>query len=325
MTVDPARRLANALGLESMLSVPTRVPLQTLEKLDPGTGELWAMMVDTREVFDRVVDRHAPDRETRDRIYANPYYEQAAGSLAGSQEYMAMEQLYELHEEGGFDLLILDTPPSQHALDFLEAPIRLQRFFDNTVFKAVMGSSRVMGKIGKGLLRRDSVVFKGLNRFVGADVFASILEFLQGFGSMTDGFVKRAIKVQNLLESEAVSFVIMTGPDSGTLQEGMLFQQRLKKKGLSVGQFVINRIRPSFVEDVDDGLEDALSRSLNSESHREQVLQLIHAYQSLANADQKAVENLRGQLGDDVGVSAVAFFERELHDLPGLYAFQQQF
>jgi len=130
--------------------------------------------------------------------------------------------------------------------------------------------------------------------------------------------------VQNLLEGEVVSFVIMTGPDSGTLQEGMHFQQRLQEQGLSVGQFVVNRVRPSFVDQEDGCVEDALTDCIGEGAKRDDLLQLVRAYRTLVRADQEAIKNLETQLDGRVGVSAIPFFERELHDLEGLYAFQER-
>ncbi|MGI8846575.1 MAG: ArsA family ATPase, partial [Thermoleophilaceae bacterium] len=145
LTIDPARRLANSLGLAELGNEEARV------ELDSSSGELWAMMLDAKRTFDDLVDTYAPDEQTRDAVLANPIYKQLSNAVAGSQEYMAMEKLHELHQEGRYDLLVLDTPPSRNALDFLEAPRRLSRFIDSRSLRFFQSTSKVgFGLVGRG-------------------------------------------------------------------------------------------------------------------------------------------------------------------------------
>jgi len=189
------------------------------------------MMLDAKETFDNLVARHAEDEEARDRVLNNRIYQQISGALAGSQEYMAMEKLFELHSEGRFDLLVLDTPPSRNALDFLDAPSRLTQFIKPTGFAA-----KVAGR-GAG------VALSVLKRLVGFDLLADLSEFFTAFSGMIDGFQDRAHRVSALLADDETCFVIVCGPQSDQVEEAVFFHSKLMESDMNFGGAVVNRVR----------------------------------------------------------------------------------
>src|SRR3954470_6870290 len=178
VTIDPARRLANALGLDSLSNEPTRVALE-------ADGELWAMMLDAKRTFDQLIEHLAPDERTRDEVLGNRIYQQLSNAVAGSQEFTAIAKLYELDESGDFDVLVLDTPPSRNALDFLDAPQRLKGFFGG---RAVRMFLRPAGLSGKVLGRGTGMVFSLLKRVTGVDLLQDLSVFFRTLGGMIDGF-----------------------------------------------------------------------------------------------------------------------------------------
>src|SRR4051794_15232228 len=178
VTIDPAKRLANALGLDELGNEPHRVPLD----LD---GELWAMMLDAKRTFDQLIDHLAPDEKTRDEVFANRIYQQLSTAVAGSQEFTAIAKLYELDEGGEFDVLVLDTPPARNALDFLDAPARLTRFFQGRAIRMFLRPGRFLG-------RGTSVVFAIMQRLTGVDLLRDLSAFFRALGGMIDGFTERA-------------------------------------------------------------------------------------------------------------------------------------
>ena len=198
LTIDPAKRLADSLGLKELGNEPRPVDPELFERGGiEMKGELWAMMLDAKATFDELVRKHAPDAETRDRILENRIYQQLSTALAGSQEYMAMEKLFELHAEGRYDLLVLDTPPSRNALDFLDAPKRLTQFIEGR------GMQMFMKPTGFGDARSSAAAARWcsrvLKRVTGVDLIADLREFFQAFSGMVDGFRERAKRVNELL------------------------------------------------------------------------------------------------------------------------------
>lgn len=333
LTVDPARRLANSLGMSEMMIEPTRVDLDALG-IDCGPrGALWAMMLDIKTTFDRLISRHAPDEETRQKITSNPYYRQLSTALAGSQEYMAMEKLYELREGGDYDLIVLDTPPTHQALDFLDAPDRMEGFFDNSSFKLILQSSRALGRIGMGFLKMNTLILKGVSRFVGADTFLGILEFLQSFSGMTSGFTERARRVRTMMGQADVSFVLLSGPERASIDEGLYFYRKLKERNMPFGAFVVNRVRTGFVSDTADA--HLLAASMWSvpavriysrplvDRVAEKLAKAVEEYSKLVHGDTRQLSYIRSQLPDPDVVYPVPYFDRDIHDIGGLFRFQR--
>src|SRR2546423_6007608 len=240
LTIDPAKRLANALGLERRGSGAGQVERALFaEQGVEMEGELWAMMLDAKATFDELVRRHAPDEESRDRVLENRIYQQISAALAGSQEYMAMEKLFELYSEGRFDLLVLDTPPTRNALDFLDAPKRLTQFIEGRSMKVFMKPTGFAAKIaGRGA----SMMFSVLRRIVGFEVLEDVSEFLSAFSGMVDGFRERAKRVNELLSDPDTSFLVVCGPQGEPIDEAVYFHRKLVEAKLPFGGVIVNKV-----------------------------------------------------------------------------------
>ena len=239
VTIDPAKRLADALGLADGLGPEP----QPVELAGGRTGELWAMMLDTAAAFDAVVTRNATDARQAERILANPFYRNMAGALSGTQEYMAAETLHLLHDDERFDLVVVDTPPSRDALDFLEAPGVLARFLDHKLFKLLMlptrRGMRVMNAATQPLLR-------AIGKVVGSDVLADAVAFFQAFAGMETGFRERAQVVMDLLRSDATRYVVVASPHRETVAEAAWFAEKLRQQGIVRTTGIVNRVHPPF-------------------------------------------------------------------------------
>ena len=239
VTIDPARRLANSLGLEELSNSPTRID-------GDWTGELWALMLDPKSTFDDLINRYSDTEAQAEDIRLNRIYRNLTGTLSGTQEYMAMEKLHELVEEGGFDVVVVDTPPSRNALDFLDAPRRLTHFLENRVFQALMAPTRVglrfMGVAAQALLRTISKV-------AGADIVHDAVSFFQAFEGMEEGFRLRAARVRELLVQPTTAFVLVASPRPDSVDEAVHFAGKLAESGMSATALIVNRVQPRFATD----------------------------------------------------------------------------
>ena len=240
VTIDPAKRLADALGLDALTNEPSRVA-----GAGQAGGELWALMLDTTATFDDVVRRHAATAEQAETILANRIYRNITGSLSGTQEYMAMEKLHDLHTSGRFDLVVVDTPPTRNALDFLDAPRRLTRFLDHKLF-------RLLTMPARSYLRAVSVAaqafLRSITRVVGGEVVADVLAFFTAFEGMEEGFRQRAKAVYDLLEDPSTAFVLVASPRGDAVEEALFFASKLAEARITVQALVVNRVHPAFGE-----------------------------------------------------------------------------
>jgi anion-transporting ArsA/GET3 family ATPase len=252
VTIDPAKRLADALGLESGLTnEPQRLTLfdgtvadaSSGERSGEGEGELWAMMLDTAATFDGLVKANAPSPEQADRILANPFYRNIAGALSGTQEYMAAEKLHALHSDRRFETVIVDTPPTRNALDFLEAPGTLARFLDHPLFRLLMLPTRRGMKV---LNVAAQPVLRTIGKVIGGDVLADAIAFFQAFEGMETGFRRRADDVMALLRSDVTCYVLVASPQQDTVEEARYFAARLHEAAVDVSALVVNRATPTF-------------------------------------------------------------------------------
>ena len=198
------------------------------EPIEAG-GELWAMMLDPKATFDDVVARHAPDEQAKQRILGNRIYQQISGALAGSQEYMAMEKLYEIHERGEYDLLVLDTPPSRNALDFLDAPRRLVQFIEGRSLRLFLRPAGIGARFAS---RGASVVFSVLRRVTGLNLIEDLSEFFAATSGMVGGFRERAERVNQLLADEGTTFLVICGPAGEPIDEAVFLREKLREGGL---------------------------------------------------------------------------------------------
>jgi len=236
VTIDPAKRLADALGLQGLTDTPSRIDGE-------WPGELWATMLDTKSTFDALVVKHAASPEQGERILANRFYRNISGALSGTQEYMAMEKLYELHDETDFDLVVVDTPPTRHALDFLDAPRRLSRFLDHRLFRLLIAPSR---GIVKAVNVAAQTFLRTVSRVIGGDVVDDAVAFFQAFEGMEEGFRRRAARVNELLAADGTAFVLVASPRRDTVEEAHFFAERLGEAGIAVRGLVVNRVHPAF-------------------------------------------------------------------------------
>ena len=234
VTIDPARRLADALGLDGLTNDPATIN-------GDWNGELAALMLDTEGTFNGLVAKYAGSPEQADKILANRFYRNIAGALSGTQEYMASEKLFELHQETDFDLIVVDTPPTRNALDFLEAPDRLARFLDHRLYRLVTAPTR-------GLVKAVNVAAQGFlrsaGRIVGGDVIADAIAFFAAFEGMEEGFKERARRVEALLSADETSFVLVTTPRADAVSEADFFARKLSDHSISVDALIVNRMHP---------------------------------------------------------------------------------
>ncbi len=239
VTIDPAKRLADALGLDTLSDTPSRVA-------GVGPGELWAVMLDTRSTFDTVVRRYAADERQAEAILANRMYRNIAGALSGTQEYMAMEKLYELWSGSGdqtYDIVVVDTPPTRNALDFLDAPRRLTRFLDNRVFRLLLMPTRAYLR---AVSMATQAFLRTVTKVVGGEVVADTLAFFDAFEGMEQGFRERAQAVLDLLKDPTTAFVLVASARRDTVEEALYFAGRLADGGIKVAALVVNRVHPAF-------------------------------------------------------------------------------
>jgi anion-transporting ArsA/GET3 family ATPase len=317
LTIDPAKRLADSLGMRELGNEAERVDPELFERQGVEIkGELWAMMLDAKATFDELVARQAPDEESRDRVLENRIYQQISNALAGSQEYMAMEKLFELHTEGRFDLLVLDTPPTRNALDFLDAPRRLTQFIEGRSLRVFMRPTGLAARVaGRGASAALSV----LKRIVGFDLIADLAEFFNAFSGMVDGFQARARRVNGLLADERTCFLVVCGPQGEPVDEAVYFHRKLVEAKLPFGGVIVNkvhypaeRLRGDAVD-----LRAALAESLGDGDLAQRVADNFADYQALAERDARNIERLTQELRTRA-VIRVPYLDEDVHDLGGL-------
>jgi anion-transporting ArsA/GET3 family ATPase len=297
VTIDPARRLADSLGLEELGNEPRRVEGEF-------EGELWALMLDSKRTFDALIERLAPDEATRDEVLSNRIYQQLSSAVAGSQEFTAIAKLYELDREGGYDLLVLDTPPSRNALDFLEAPGRLSGFFRGRAIKMFL---RPTGLLGRG----TGMVFGLIERLTGVDLLHDLSVFFRALSGMIDGFTERAARVGALLEDPGTTFLIVTAPRHDPAEEAIYFHRKLREAEMPFGGLVINRLHVAQAGG-DGDLSDELGEDLAAK-----VETAAHELAALAKREAATVERLRSELGDPPTI-VVPELDGDVHDVEGL-------
>jgi anion-transporting ArsA/GET3 family ATPase len=259
MTFDPSLRLKDALGVgEEAREHATRVASKT-------AGELWASLLDARLTFDHLIDHYSPDEAARQRILSNRFYDRLSANLAGVLEYMASERLFQVAHEGRHQRIILDTPPTRQALDFLGAPERIVGFLDSGALRIALkpwfdqeGKLKATSRLG--IVGRNVESF--LDRMVGLELLRDMAEFFQAFAPLYDGFRERALQVQELLRSPETLFVLVSGPGAGRVADTLFFARRLTESGYHLGPIVINRIHP-LLETVDPATESEGRRLLS--------------------------------------------------------------
>jgi anion-transporting ArsA/GET3 family ATPase len=313
VTIDPAKRLANSLGLEELGNEPRLVDPKRFSGR-PMKGELWAMMLDAKRTFDELIDRLAPDEETRDQILANRIYQELSSAVAGSQEFTAIAKLYELDREHDFDLLVLDTPPSRNALDFLDAPERLTDFFEGRALQVFLRPTGLgMRIVGRG----TGVVFSVLKRVTGIDLLQDLSVFFRALGGLVDGFRERATQVGALLADPATTFLLVTSPEREPVEEAIFFRRKLADAGMPFGGLVINRVQDDTLGDIDP---EGLAEELEPELGRKLALKVVDNFRDfhvLAMRDRQSIARLADELGSPP-TTLVPHLDDDVHDVEGL-------
>jgi len=270
------------------------------------------MMLDMKRTWDELIERHAP-ADKRERILANRFYQSLSTVLAGSQEYIAMEKLWELRTQRDYPLIVLDTPPTAHALDFLDAPNRIIDFLDNEAAKWLLTPALAAGKFGLKLFNfGSSYIAKTISRFTGTETLQQLAEFMLALSGMNQGFRERAHQTRALLEAPTTSFVLVTGPMPERPDEAVYFHTLLKQNKMQVAAVVVNRVNPP----VPDALWADVARLPSP--LRGKFDQTLKENEHLATQDARGIERLREQC-EGTPLVLVPRFELDVHDVKGLW------
>lgn len=336
VSIDPAKRLASALGLDELPGEPHRIDSVELAHARAAAGEsaiaeaargdgrdggeLWAMVLDSKRTFDGLVDKLAPDERTRREVLSNRIYGELSSAVAGSQEFTAMAKLYELHRDGDWDAIVLDTPPSRNALDFLDAPERLTRFLDGRGLRLLSAP----GGLARGVLGRGAaVVFALLSRLTGVDVVGELSGFFRSLSSLTDGFRERARGVQTLLRDERTRFFIVTSPEREPAREGVFMAQQLEREGMGLGGLIVNLVHDvglhgTEVEQVTGMLAPDLGEALAA-----RVAANLGDFDVLTRRDADSVQALARDCGETDPL-LVSHLDGDPQDLDGIALIAEQ-
>jgi len=328
LTIDPAKRLANSLGIRQLGHEIQRVADSRLLELGPIApgGELHAMMLDQKRAFDEIVKRYASDPEAIKRILANPVYGQISGSLAGSLEYAATAKVQELERESDFDLIVVDTPPTAHALDFLDAPQKLTSAIDSPaidMFRRLRGQKTqgrsVLGRTGTYILKR-------LSKFVGSRFLQDLAVFFTEFNDILGGFRERAEETFALLRQDQVGFVLVASPEPMAIREALFFHKRLIDASMPFAGFVVNKVhadlpctgdKPKVSSELAavPGVAALGLQQVTLDIAAETLLESHRELQALAVADRQAIASLRESSDDQATIVLVPFFTEDIHDI----------
>jgi anion-transporting ArsA/GET3 family ATPase len=312
VTIDPAKRLADALGLVSLTNQPGLVR----GDWDPP-GELWALMLDTKSTFDDLVARYAGTPEQANRILGNRLYRNISGALSGTQEYMAMEKLYELHEEDRFDLVVVDTPPTRNALDFLAAPRRLTRFLDNRIFRLLVMPTRAYLR---AVSMATQAFLRTVAKVVGSEVVKDAVDFFAAFEGMEQGFRARAQRVLELLSESQTGFVLVAAPRRDAVDEALYFAHRLQASSIRVEALVVNRLHPRFEPApavLTSPTELALAAGDPRRAPLANLVANLHDLEGIAEREERYFESLARRIAP-APVIRLPMLRGDVHDLEGL-------
>jgi anion-transporting ArsA/GET3 family ATPase len=316
LTIDPARRLAQSMGLTELDNTPRPV-----EGIDSSAGgELHAMMLDMKRTFDEIVIAHAePARATQ--ILENPFYQALSSSFAGTQEYMAMEKLGQLRQTGNWDLIVVDTPPSRSALDFLDAPERLSRFLDGRLIRVLVAPARAGGRTYLKMVAAGVGVFTGiLTRIIGGQLLRDISMFVTGLETMFGGFRERAETTYRLLKAPGTAFIVVAAPEKDALREASYFVERLGEEGMPLAGLVVNRMHPVAARSLSAERAAAGAETLEESGHHPVAAAMLrlHADRAGLSARERRLQQRFTSAHPRVPVAEVTAFAGDVHDLDGL-------
>ncbi len=320
LTIDPAKRLANSLGLEHMTRDETLVSPEVYARAGITVeGSLTVMMLDTKRTFDEIVTRHASSEKAREAILNNKIYQYVSTSLAGTQEYMAMEKLQALRESGTYDLIVLDTPPTANALDFLDAPERMVEAIDSPAMRwfvqAFTGKSVSLGLLGQG----SQLVLKAVSKITGAGFLDQLAGFIAAINDLFGGFTERAKRVSEALRGPEVAFVLVTSPEPMAIEEINFFADRLREFAMPRDVYVVNRVHLPPEPLPSDLPAALLGQGLEGDADFQHAVRAAHHEAALlAKRDASHLERLRMDPSDPTPVLRVPAFETDVHDVAGL-------
>jgi anion-transporting ArsA/GET3 family ATPase len=315
VTIDPAARLASALGLDRLSGEPTLIDAALLaEHGVECEGELWAMMHDSKGTFDQIVTRLAQEEGEREEILANPIYRELSTAVAGSQELSAMAKLYELHYEHDFDVIVLDTPPSRNALDFLETPRRLLSFLEGRALRVFLAPGGIAARV---FGRSTGIVFSIFARVTGVDMLGDLSTFFRSLSGVIDGFGERTRGVNALLRDPTTSFMIVTSPEPEPAREVPFLAKRLHEANMPLGGLIINRVHldglgERSLEQVQELLADDLGERL-----AQRVASNLADFDVLVRRDRQTIARLSEQLSEPAPI-LIPHLDAEVRDLAGL-------
>jgi len=321
MTIDPARRLAQSLGLHNLDNTPRGVPAAE-EFTAASGGQLQAMMLDMKRTFDEIVEAHSEPARAR-QILQNPFYQALSSSFAGTQEYMAMEKLGQLQETGKWDLIIVDTPPSRSALDFLDAPHRMSRFLDGTMIRLLSAPARAGGRaylkvVGAGL----AIFGRIITKILGGQLLKDVSHFVGALDTMFGGFRQRAQATYDLLRQPGTAFLVVAAPEPDALREASYFVDRLSNDQMPLAGLVLNRVHPSTAPSLSAGRAEGAAENLSSSRSRTDAMAAsllqIHAHRIRTDAQEQRLARRFASAHPEVPVRAVPAAARDVHDLGAL-------
>ncbi|WP_329088888.1 MULTISPECIES: ArsA family ATPase [unclassified Streptosporangium] len=314
LTVDPARRLAQSMGLTELDNTPR--PVMGVE----GEGRLHAMMLDMKRTFDEIIEAHA-DPERARQILTNPFYQSLSSSFSGTQEYMAMEKLGQLRRSDEWDLIIVDTPPSRSALDFLDAPERLGRFLDGKLIRLLMLPAKAGGRSAFKLFNAGfGIVAGALTKLLGAQVLKDLQTFVSALDAVFGGFRARAEQTYRLLQAPGTAFVVVASPERDAMREASYFVERLAEERMPLAGLVVNRVHRSPASMLSGARSTAAAEDLESRGEHEltsAVLRLHAGRMQLAAREQREEEHFISA-HPTVPVARVPAMSQDVHDLEGL-------
>jgi len=321
VTIDPARRLASALGLAELPSEPQRIePARFAAQGIRIEGELWALMLDAKRTFDELIAQLAPGEREREEILANPVYRELSTAVAGSHELSAIAKLYELHEEHDFDVIVLDTPPSRNALDFLDAPGRMLGFLEGRALQVFLGPSGLTARLfGRG----TALVFSIFARVTGVDMLAELSRFFRSLTGVIDGFGQRTREVGKLLRAPQTSFLVVSSPETEPAQEAEFLLARLAAKDMPVGELIVNRVHTHGLEGHTAAEVQELLAATLGERLAARVASNLADFDVLARRDRATIERLSAAAGGRQPI-VVAHLDEDVQDLLGLARIAEQ-
>jgi anion-transporting ArsA/GET3 family ATPase len=315
ITIDPARRLAGALGVEGLDNEPRRVDPDLLAAHGVAPpGELWATMLDAKLTFDALISNLAPDERAREEALSNRIYQEVSSSVAGTQEFSAIAKLYELHREGSFDTIVLDTPPARNALDFLDAPTRMAQFLEGRALKMFLVPSGLAARV---LGRGTGLVLSVFSRFTGVDLLTDLSAFFGSLAGMVDGFRERAHTVEDLLRDPTTAFLLVTSAEPEQVREALFFAEQLSSATMERAALIVNRVHRDGLEGHTREQVQALLSEELGERLAARVAGNLADFDVLVQRDRDSVARLQRAL-DEPDPILVPHLDRDVYDLAGL-------